>query len=276
MRLVHHRQEVSREVVDQAGRSVTGATTTGVQGVVLDAGARPDLTHHLDIKVRALLQSLSLQELPRRAKQGQLLSQLSPDRRDHPFDRRAAGHIVACRIDGRPVECRNNLARERIEASDTLHLVTPKLDADGLFLICRKDLDRVSAHSKRAALKEVVVAPVLDVDEPTQDLFAGLLLPHREMEHQASVVDRVTETEDARHRRDHDHVLPLHQRGRCTKPQPLDVFVDRRILLDERVGRRDVRLGLVVVVVRDEVLDRIVGEERLQLSVQLSRERLVV
>ena len=42
--------------------------------------------------------------------------------------------------------------------------------------------------------------------------------------------------------------------------QPVDLVVDRRVLLDVRVGRGDVGLGLVVVVVGDEVLDRVVGK----------------
>ena len=48
---------------------------------------------------------------------------------------------------------------------------------------------------------------------------------------------------------DHDHVAPAEQRVRGRVPQPLDLVVDRRVLLDERVRLRDVRLGLVVVVV---------------------------
>ena len=43
------------------------------------------------------------------------------------------------------------------------------------------------------------------------------------------------------------------------------------------VSRRGhVRLGLVVVVVRNEVLDRVVREELAELAVELRRERLVV
>ena len=42
------------------------------------------------------------------------------------------------------------------------------------------------------------------------------------------------------------------------------------------VGPRDVRLGLVVVVVGDEVLDRVLGEELLELGAELGRQRLVV
>ena len=45
--------------------------------------------------------------------------------------------------------------------------------------------------------------------------------------------------------------------------------------LDVGVGARDVGLGLVVVVVGDEVLDRVVGEEALELAVELGGERLV-
>ena len=51
--------------------------------------------------------------------------------------------------------------------------------------------------------------------------------------------------------------------------------VDDRVLVDERVGRRDVRLGLVVVVVADEVLDGVLGEELPHLAVELRGERLV-
>src|SRR5690606_23311714 len=50
---------------------------------------------------------------------------------------------------------------------------------------------------------------------------------------------------------------------------------DRAVLVDERVRGRDVGLGLVVVVVADEVLDRVMGKERLELAVQLRRQRLV-
>ena len=48
------------------------------------------------------------------------------------------------------------------------------------------------------------------------------------------------------------------------------------VLLDVGVGARDVGFGLVVVVVGDEVLDGVVGEELFELRVELSGEGLVV
>ena len=60
------------------------------------------------------------------------------------------------------------------------------------------------------------------------------------------------------------------------EPEPGDVVVLGRVLLDVEVGLRDVRLGLVVVVVRDEVLDGVLREELAELVAELRRERLVV
>ena len=63
---------------------------------------------------------------------------------------------------------------------------------------------------------------------------------------------------------------------RGPEPEALDVLVDRRVLLDVDVGGGDVGLGLVVVVVGDEVLDRVLGQELPQLAVELRGEGLVV
>ena len=57
--------------------------------------------------------------------------------------------------------------------------------------------------------------------------------------------------------------------------QPVDLVVDRAVLLDVGVAGGDVGLGLVVVVVADEVLDPVVGEELLELGGQLGGEALV-
>ena len=91
-----------------------------------------------------------------------------------------------------------------------------------------------------------------------------------------AVVDRGTQAVDARDRRDDDHVAPLEERPRRRVPHAVDLLVARAVLLDVRVAPGYVRLGLVVVVVRHEVLDSVLGEELLELAVELRGERLVV
>ncbi len=56
----------------------------------------------------------------------------------------------------------------------------------------------------------------------------------------------------------------------------VELFVDGGFLFDEEVAGGDVGFGLVVVVVGDEVLDGVVGEEGFELVVELGGEGLVV
>ena len=63
---------------------------------------------------------------------------------------------------------------------------------------------------------------------------------------------------------------------RSGQTEALEVLIDGGILLDVGIGLGDVGLGLIVVVVGDEVLDGVVGEEGLELGVELRGEGLVV
>ena len=95
--------------------------------------------------------------------------------------------------------------------------------------------------------------------------------------HQQAVVRlRRSEAVDARHAGDDDDVAALEERAGRRQPQPIDLLVDDRFLLDVRVGGRHVGFRLVVVVVADEELDGVVREEAPELLVELRRQRLVV
>ena len=156
-----------------------------------------------------------------------------------------------------------------------LDLVAEELDADGPLLVGREHLDRVAPDPELVAGEAGVVALVLQLDEPAQDRPLVALLPCVEDQALALVLVGRTEAVDRRHRRDDDHVAPRHQRARGRVPQPVDLVVDRRVLLDVGVGGREVGLGLVVVVVGDEVLDPVLREELPELAGELGRQGLV-
>jgi hypothetical protein len=121
-----------------------------------------------------------------------------------------------------------------------------------------------------------VVPAILDLDQTRQDVAAPDLLADLQREHLGAVGARIAQAIDRGNGGHYDHVAPLHQGGRGPKPQSIDVLVDRRVLFDVRIRRRHVRFGLVVVVVGDEVLDRVSRKELLQFTVQLGGEGLVV
>ena len=104
-------------------------------------------------------------------------------------------------------------------------------------------------------------------------LVDGLALAQVEG-HGGVVFDRA-DAVDAGDRGDDDDVVALEQRARRRVAHAVDLLVDGRFLLDVGVGARHVGFGLVVVVVGDEVLDRVVGEEALHLAIELGGEGLV-
>ena len=165
---------------------------------------------------------------------------------------------------------------QRVELGDGLHLVAEQRDAPGaVFQVGREQLDGVAAHAEGAADEVGVAAPVVQGDEVGQQLALVQALAGLHGEGHGRVgLDRA-DAVDARHGRDDDHVVALQQGARGGVAHAVDLLVHRRLLLDVGVGARHVGFGLVVVVVGDEVLDRVVGEEALELAVQLRGERLV-
>ena len=276
MRLVEDDEVVVGEVVEQRVRRGARAAPVDVARVVLDAAAEAHLAQHLEVVAGAHAQALGLEQLALRLEQREALVELLLDRDDRVLHPILGRHVVR-RRERRVVDdvVLDDLARQRIEHADALDLVPPPLDpVPGLF-VRREDLEGVPRDAERAAGAADLVALVLDVDQALhrelhRDLGAAvdaeelpLVLVGR-----AQAVDR----RDARH---DDHVVAAEQGGGGRVPEPLDLLVDRAVLLDVRVGLRHVCLGLVVVVVTDEVLDGVVGEEAAELVGQLCRQRLV-
>ena len=102
---------------------------------------------------------------------------------------------------------------------------------------------------------------VLDVDELAKQVVAVELLADDEMDDALLVLRGRADPVDARDGGDDDDVASGDERGARGVAEPVDVVVPRGVLLDIEVGLRDVRLGLVVVVVGDEVLDGVRREE---------------
>ena len=273
--LVDDAEEVFREIVDQRVGRLSRLASVHVARVILDARAEVHRLQHLEVVVHAHLEALRLQQLAFLLELLQALAQFVADGAQRAIHLRTRGHVVGGRPDRQSLELAQHFARHVVDLGDGLDLVAPELDADRMVGVRREHIERIAAHAERAALLLVVVAVVLDIDELMDDLVAihVLLLVH---EHgHAGVVHRAANAVDARHRRHHDAVAPRQQSRRGRMAQLLHLFVDGRVLLDERVRRGHVRLGLVVIVVRHEVHHGVVGKELLQLAGQLRRQRLV-
>ena len=167
-------------------------------------------------------------------------------------------------------------AGQRVELADRFELLAEEGEPPGAVLeVGRPDLERIAADPEGAAGEALVVAAVLLLDEVGDDAALVVGLADDEvLGHRAIGLDRA-DAVDAGDRGDDDDVVALQQRPGGRVAHPVDLLVDLAFLLDIGVGAGDVGLGLVVVVVGDEVFDRVLGEEALELAVELGGQRLV-
>ena len=275
VRLVDHREEVVGKVVQQREGRLSRAAPIEVRRVVLDAVAVAQFLQHLQVVGGAHPEALRLEQPARGLEVAEALGQLRLDAPHGRIEAFGSRHIVAGGEEDHLVEAVEPLAGDRIQHRDLLHLVAEKPDADHVLVVRRTHLQRVTAHPEPAPRQVGVVALVLHVHEAPQDGAVVVGLAVAQHQQLVLVLVRATETVDAGHRGHDHHVAAGEQRRGGRVPQPLDLVVDGGVLLDEGVAGRHVRLGLVVVVVGDEVLHPVVREELPQLVGQLGGERLV-
>ncbi len=132
-----------------------------------------------------------------------------------------------------------------------------------------------AAHPEASAAQLHVVPGVLHPDQLLEKRLPADLLADPERDHGRGVVLGGAKAVDAAHRRDHEHVPPREERLGRPMPEPVDLLVDRRVLLDVEIDLGNVCLGLVVVVVADEVLHGARREEGPEFAHELGGERLV-
>ena len=276
MRLVDDEQPVRREVVEQRPRPRTGLASGEMARIVLDARAIAELAQHLEIERRPLAKPGRLEDPALTLQLADAHLHLRLDVDDGLAQLVGRRHEVGRRVDVGLAALREQLPGQRIELGDALDLVAEELDPDHELLRRRLELEGVAADPEAGATECLVVALVLEVDEVAEDGVAPVLAALAQLQHGRAVVDRRAEAVDARDAGDDDHVPPLEQRVRRGMAEPVDLVVARRVLLDVGVAPGQVRLGLVVVEVADEVLDGVVREELPELGVELGGERLVV
>ncbi len=207
---------------------------------------------------------------------GEPLLELGLDRHDRALELLLGRDEVLGREDRQLALALEIFAGKQVDDVDRFDRVAEKVDAmDELFLDA-DELERIAAHAEGSAHQVEVVAPVLHVDQLAQENVAVDVLADPNACRHLHVIRRRAKTEDAGDRGDDQRVAARQQRLRRGMTQAFDFLVDRAVLLDISIGRRDVRLGLVVVEVRDEVLDRAFWEELPELGAELGGERLVV
>src|SRR6476620_2323336 len=164
-------------------------------------------------------------------------------------------------------------AEERINLRERVNFVAKKLDAVGVVVVSGEDLNHVAAHAERSALKVHVIAFVKNLHQLAEDVLALNLLAFFQKEQHAVIRFRRSQAVNAAYRRNDDAISALKERSRGGEAKLVQFVINRRFFFDVNVASRNVGLGLVVVVIRDEVFNGIRREELLELMVELRSQR---
>ena len=175
------------------------------------------------------------------------------------------------------VHDRRRLRGECIDPRDAIDLITEKLDAVRLLALRRREHIHDIAHHAEGTTLEVDVIPViLDIDQLTDEVIPVLPGTVPDGDRHVRIFLRLTETVDAGNRGYDDDIITLVQGRHRRATQLIDLVIDIRILLDVGIGRWQIRLRLIIIIVGNEVLDRVLREELLHLGIQLCRQGLVM
>ena len=264
MALVDDGKEIVGEIVEQAEGAGTRFAAVEVARVVLDARAVAYLANHLHVVGHPLVKPLGLELLPDRFEKLHLFAQVYLYLADGFVDALFGRHEQVGREYLVGIEGACAAARSGVDGAYRLNLLAPELDAHDGVVVGQVDVDRVALHPEVAPVELHLVARVERIDQMPQQPVAPDVVAHLHLDHVAVEVLGVADAVEARHRRDHNHILAPRQQGRGGgEPQAVYLFVDGKVFLDIGIGRGDIGLGLVVVVVGDKILDGILGEEPL-------------
>ena len=276
MALVEDQQGVFRQVVEQGRRRLTRSPARQVPGVIFNAFAVAQFQHHLKVIAGALFQALCFHQAFLLTQVHEAFLQLFANR-CHGVQHDLSGrYVMGLGIDRDARQLPEHFTGQGIEQGDGFDFFVEQLDAHRLgFLVTREDVDNFPANPVGAPAQLHVIAAVLHFRQAPENIALVDQFTARQVQHHAEVLAWIAESVNSGDGGDNDGVPPFQQRLGGRQPHLLDVLVHRGILLDIGIRGRNIGLGLVVVVVGNEILHRVGGEELAELTVQLRCQRLV-
>ena len=262
MAFVNEHKKIFREIIQQRGGGRTGRPALDNPGIVLNAIAEADLRHHFQIVGRTLGNSLGLDELVFRPELHHLLVALLLNFQHGPLELLFRGNIVAGGINRHMVHIPLNQPGHGVDLADAVDFISEKLHPNGpAGPIGGVNLQGVPPDPEFIPGKVNIVALIANFRQLFQYLIHRPLLTHPQRNDHALVVNGIAQTVQAADGGHNDHIPPLKQRGGCGVAQPVDLLIDGGILFNIGVRMGNVCLGLIVVVVGNEIFHNIVWKK---------------
>ena len=184
---------------------------------------------------------------------------------------------MGCRKDCNVSQLQLRLPRQSVNLCNPIHFIPEKFHPVGFTSrICRKNLHYISPHPKGSPVKIHIIAGILNIDQLVNHLIPVFYHAGPKRNHHLLIINRRAQPINTGHRGHNNHISAFRKCRRSRMAQLINLIIDCRVLLYICVGRGNIGLRLVVVVVRDKILDCILREELLKLAVKLGCQSFIV
>ena len=276
VRLVDEHNVILGKIIEECERRGTGLSAREHTRVVFNARTKADLAQHFKVIANTLAQSLGFQKLVFGLEISNTLFHFALNFGKCRFPLLVGDGIVRGGINGSIRKHALQLSRNDIDLTNAIDLVTEKLNAQcAVVHICGDDFHRVAIDTEAITLEGNIVAAVAVGNQFADENIAADGHSRSNCKNKSLVFARVTERINAGNGCYDDDVATLKERACCAMAQAVNFIVDKGILLDIHILARNVRLGLVVVVVGNEIFHSGIGKEFTHLGADLRRQGFV-
>ena len=158
-----------------------------------------------------------------------------------------------------------------------LHLVSKEEDADGHISLCLIDIHTLALNPEGASLKVYLLSGVHCLHKPVEQFGAAEQISALYLYGVGVEIFRVAHSVEAGDTGDYNYIPSAAQkRVGAVEAEFVYLVIYAKVLLYVGICVGKVSLRLIVVVVGDKVLHCVVGEEGLELSVELRCKSLVM
>ena len=174
-------------------------------------------------------------------------------------------------------EAAYNLACYHVYLADTVYLIAEKLYAQsGIGISGGGYLHHIAAHTEFVSREIYIVALILYAHKLCDKLVARDLHAGAQRYHHRLILLRVAEGVYAGYGSDNNHITPLGYCGGSGVAHFIYLIVYRRIFFYIHVLAGYIRLGLVIIIIADEILHGVIREKLAKLGAELRRKYLIV
>ena len=276
MAFIREHQRIVGQIFKQCGRRLAGLASCQIARIILNSRAASGGFQHFNVEQGALFQTLGFEQPPCRFKLFKPQFQFVLNMQHGLFQRRPRGHVMRIGINPHALKVAGFLPRQRVKFGERVNFIAEQFNAPGPILIMGgEQVDRVAAHAEITPRKAHIIAPILQGNEIGQQLRATNFQPLGQFERHAGIAFDRANAVNARYRRHDYHIVAFQQCACCRVAHAVNLLVYIAFFFDIGVGARHIGFGLVIIVIRNEILDRIFRKEGFELAIKLRRQRFV-